>query len=65
MGGQKKLDDYENIRKRNGLGQRTNALRRAMSNAKLLGKALGGLGNLFGAIDAVSKAKDCHATYCR
>ena len=65
MGGQSQLDHYNDVNRRSGLGNRPNAARRAMSNLRLLGKGLGGLGNLLGAIDAAAQAVDCYKKYCK
>jgi hypothetical protein len=64
LGGQAQLDKYNSIHKRNGLGTRPNAVRRSLSNLRIVGKSFGTIGNLLGLLDVACEINDCYKKHC-
>jgi hypothetical protein len=65
LGGQTRLDKYNEINKRNGLGTRPTAVRRSLSNLRTVGKSFGTLGNILGIFDMSCEINDCYKKYCK
>ena len=65
LGGQAQLNKYNDIHKRNGLGQRPNAVRRSLQNLSIVGKTFGGIAKILGIFESVCEVGDCYKKYCK